>query len=148
MQRTIICVDWDEEMICVYWTHLVIRVLENGKKVWYSFAADQTLKGKGIKRFLYAVLKVAKRAFMLQPSSWAWLDRGQFYIISACTFQYPDFRLIPHDYKRLTNVKVDLFEKGFLTKDLMREKQWVGWCLVRRMVYAYLQEGLNNGTRS
>lgn len=63
-------------------------------------------------------------------------------------FDYPFFKLSPHDSLRIKTLVDGFVKEGKLTKEPSRELHWVGVSLVKRMVDALFDDAVENGTRS
>ncbi|KAH7398061.1 hypothetical protein BKA64DRAFT_673464 [Cadophora sp. MPI-SDFR-AT-0126] len=69
-------------------------------------------------------------------------------LIPKLVFEYPDFTLSAHERLRISVCLKSLLQDGKLTNDPQREAQWVGISLVKRMIVAIVEEGIESGTRS
>lgn len=69
-------------------------------------------------------------------------------LIASLVFEYENFRLSPRERSRLVTLIDKLFKDGKLTKETAREAQWIGAQLIKRMMAAFIQEALSEGTRS
>lgn len=80
--------------------------------------------------------------------SYSWLYNGVRHTVESCTFEYEAFHLSRHGRKRISALIGTLLKEGKITKDPMREKQWVGSFIIQRAVTAFLQDAIKHGTIS
>jgi hypothetical protein len=78
--------------------------------------------------------------------SLSWIKVGFRHIIVGLIFQYPKFTLSPHERTRMTSLFHQFLKDGLVTRKPVREAQWVGAFLVRRLVVALLQQAFEEGT--
>ena len=67
-------------------------------------------------------------------------------VYKSLRFDYKDFHLDKHARARLVSLMKEHLKEGRVTRDPLREKQWVGALLVERLVMAYFQHTLDQGT--
>jgi hypothetical protein len=78
--------------------------------------------------------------------SYQWLQQGVRHLVNAIVFHYKDFTLSSHERSRIACTLNDLFHAGKLTKDVARDKHFVGAFLVRKLSSALFTDALRNGT--
>ncbi|KAL8643647.1 MAG: hypothetical protein Q9210_007603, partial [Variospora velana] len=101
--------------------------------------------GQEFERFAEALApKVRPRGGHAVPS-YRWLQMGLTVAADGLLNLY-DYRLSPHDTKRLDAMMHLMLKQGKLTKDPVREKQWAGLSILRTMVQAWLIKALAEGT--
>lgn len=101
--------------------------------------------GQEFERFAEALApKVRPRGGHAVPS-YRWLQMGLAAAADGLLNLY-DYRLSPHDTKRLTAMMHLMLKQGKLTKDPVREKQWAGLSILRTMVQAWMIKALAEGT--
>jgi hypothetical protein len=64
------------------------------------------------------------------------------------TFKYPDWKITSHDASRLDATIQDLLNNDHITKDPVREKQWIGCQIMKRLATAVLTNAAQRGTKS
>lgn len=103
--------------------------------------------GQEFERFAEAITpKVRPKGGHTVPS-YAWLERGLRIAVDGLLHYY-NYRLTPHDNKRLQSKMHTLLRQGKLTKDPIRAKQWAGLSILRAMTQAWLIEALRDGVLS
>jgi hypothetical protein len=103
--------------------------------------------GLDIERFIESILTKLKPHKGRVPS-WSYIKHGIRAIIQSTIFQYPTFTLSPHDRIRLKSQCHRLLHEGRITKELIREAQWVGAYLLQKMVVALYYHDVNTGTHN
>ena len=102
--------------------------------------------GEQIERFLTSILSKVKPKSKHGVPSYSWMSTGLRYLIPALVFHYSNFKLSPHDSKRLSTLVDSFVKQGRLTKQPARERNTVGVSLVKTMADAMLKHALENGT--
>jgi hypothetical protein len=93
------------------------------------------------------VAKVKPRSGHGVPSE-GFLQAGLCCLCNSLIFRYKDFHLSRHDRTRIAVLLDDLTNKGLLTREPTRQKEWVGVILVEAMTTSLLESALTRGTRS
>lgn len=101
--------------------------------------------GVEIERFLGSMISKVTPVGNQVPS-FSWIKVGFRRILTGLIFKYPKFTLSPHERSRMTSVFQQFVKDGLITRKPIREGQWVGVFLVRRLVVALLQQALDEGT--
>ena len=91
--------------------------------------------------------KVKPRSGHGVPSE-GFLQAGLSCLCSSLIFRYKDFHLSRHDRTRIAVLLDDLTNKGLLTREPTRQKEWVGVILIEAMTTSLLESALTRGTRS
>jgi hypothetical protein len=69
-------------------------------------------------------------------------------LLSKLIFQYPKFTLSSNERSRIASTFKGMLDRGLLTKKPVREAQWVGITLVKKMIIAVIEDAIIRGTRS
>jgi hypothetical protein len=80
--------------------------------------------------------------------SYSWIFHGVSHVVQSCVFEYPDFKLLATAKMRISALIATFEKEGKITRDPMREKQWIGSCIIQRAVTAFLRDALIYGTLS
>jgi hypothetical protein len=78
--------------------------------------------------------------------SLSWIKVGFRRVLMGLIFRYPKFTLSPHERSRMRSVFHQFLKDGLVTRQPIREAQWVGAFLIRQMVVALLRHAIENGT--
>ncbi|KAG9228955.1 hypothetical protein BJ875DRAFT_476184 [Amylocarpus encephaloides] len=141
-----------------------LQFVQNSKKtmyinyLWYNrFLAFRrgTLRipdsavpiGEHLERFLRSIVSSVVPRLGDVPS-YRWLQQGVGHLVNAIVFHYKDFTLSSHERSRIACTLNDLFHAGKLTKDVARDKHFVGAFLVQKLSSALFTDALRNGTNS
>jgi hypothetical protein len=65
----------------------------------------------------------------------------------SLAFHYADWKLSRHDVLRIGATIQQLLNDGLITKDPVREKQWLTCQVVKKLVTAVLMDAIQNGTK-
>ena len=107
---------------------------------------SQPPSGEELERFLVSMVpKIKPRGSV---PSYSWMKGGLIVTINGLIFKYEFFKLNSHASPRITSLMNTLYTDGKLTKEPIREKQWVGVVLVRAMVVAFMSDALEQGIRN
>ncbi|KFY43691.1 hypothetical protein V494_01849 [Pseudogymnoascus sp. VKM F-4513 (FW-928)] len=101
--------------------------------------------GADMERFLSSMISKITPIGNTVPSL-SWIRSGFRRILLGSLFQYANFTLSLHERSRIKSLFHQLLKDGLITRMPIRDIQWIGAFLVRRMVTALLQEAVEDGT--
>lgn len=104
-----------------------------------------TPKGEEIVRFIGIITKRI-RPISGDVPSYSLIRSGIRQLIGELIFHYEDFRVSPHESKRIDATINDLVVSGKLTRDPSRQKFWLGAVLIRKLAAAIVEDGFITGT--
>ena len=64
------------------------------------------------------------------------------------TWKYSKFILSPQEHARIRSMFKEMLKKNLLTNNPVREKQWIGIVLVKRIVTSYIHDAIRQGSLS
>ena len=76
------------------------------------------------------------------------IKNAEMQLDRALTFHYADYKLSRHDALRLDATIQKLLIDGEITRDPVREKQWLTCQIIKKLVTAVLIDAVENGTKS
>jgi hypothetical protein len=114
---------------------------------------DQPPTTELLERFLVTITKNAVAAGISKRrdsgvSSVGWLQRGLHSVIVGLRFRYLDWKPQSNAGYRFRSLINTLLEKGQLTRDPVRIKQWITTRLCYQLATAYLSQCLNEDVKS
>ncbi|KAK5256924.1 hypothetical protein LTR16_002062 [Cryomyces antarcticus] len=122
----------------------------------YNAFAQDVLKQKSrkaptaedIERFFDGIVTILRPLAHRQAVSFTYLTSGLLHLVNTFTFEYKDYRLDSQGRRRISSLFNKLLADKKLTKDPVREKQWLGCGVVHRLSLALIRDSLTHRTRS
>ncbi|KAK5017462.1 hypothetical protein LTR16_001321 [Cryomyces antarcticus] len=122
----------------------------------YNAFAQDVLKQKSrraptaedIERFFDGIVTTLRPLAHRQAVSFTYIRSGLIHLINTFTFEYKDYKLDSQGRQRISSLFNKLLADKKLTKDPVREKQWLGCGVVHRLSLALIRDSLTHGTRS
>lgn len=76
------------------------------------------------------------------------IKNAELQLDRALTFEYPDWSLARRDGYRIDATIQGLLDRGEITKDPAREKQWITYEIIHKLATAVLSDAVQNGTKN
>ncbi len=101
--------------------------------------------GEDLERFFDAIVSKIKRIGNDIPSE-SWIKGGLDRLLVGLFFHYKGFALSKHDSMRLNSLFQQLLNDGRITRKPIRDAQWIGAVLLRRLILAIFRDAFEEGT--
>ncbi|KAF7189366.1 hypothetical protein HII31_09344 [Pseudocercospora fuligena] len=107
-----------------------------------------TPTGEDIARFIAQLPDHLQSRHDDGKTAWTLIKSAEVSLDRSLSFHFPDFKLSKHEALRIDATIQKLIDDGKVTKDLVREKQWLTCQVMKRMITVIFEDAINNGTKS
>jgi hypothetical protein len=111
---------------------------------WHS-AETIPPTGQDIERFISAIVHRLKSVNRDMPLSLSTMKVGLSAVIKTSQFHHSSFRLGSHEAARIDSLLESLVLQNVLTREMKRERAWLGANIMTKIVHHYIQDCLDNG---
>jgi hypothetical protein len=111
-------------------------------------ANSKTPTGEDVIRFISRLPSHLQSRHSDGKIAWTMIKNARMQLDRALTFHYSDYKLSRHVALRIDATIQKLLDDGQITKDPVREKQWLTCQIVKKLATAVISDAVQQGTRS